>query len=274
MRPPGSNFWRKTPTTFTQGPKPAVVMTDVYPAALPVKPILEHTLCHELGHNLGLDDLYDAHGDYPAEINARSPANADLMASSRPLPHFSLGNRLRLGWVKPAWLRRFDFSASPTGGMVTLHATERLTQSGPPAGRVAGIEVPIQDGWSYLFELRRKEGGQVGDQALDSLSALKFLVLGTDLRVSRGESARPRILLLPADVDGDGPVLDTADEDYKDSDTTNPQRMHDFGLVVQAMGAPDADSAQVRVDYIAAHRPQLQVRPAPGRGNFKSPDID
>ena len=37
---------------------------------------------------------------------------------------------------------------------------------------------------------------------------------------------------------------------------------------------PDADSAQVRVDYIAAHRPQLQIRPAPGRGNFKSPDID
>ena len=102
----GTNFWRKTATTFTQGPKPIVVMTDVYPAALPVKPILEHTLCHEIGHNLGLDDLYDAYNDYPAEINDRSPANADLMASSRPLPHFSIGNRLRLGWIKAAWLRR------------------------------------------------------------------------------------------------------------------------------------------------------------------------
>jgi hypothetical protein len=270
----GTNFWRKTATTFTQGPKPIVVMTDVYPAALPVKPILEHTFCHEIGHNLGLDDLYDANNDYPAEINDRSPANADLMASSRPLPHFSIGNRLRLGWIKAAWLRRFDFSASPSGGVVTLHATERLIQSGPPPGRVAGIEVPIQDGWSYLFELRRAQGDQIGDQGLNSLSASRFMVLGTDLRVSRGESARPPILFLPVDVDGDGPVLDAANEDYKDSDTTNPERMHDFGLVVQAIGAPDADSAQVRVDYIAAHRPQLQIRPAPGRGNFKSPDID
>ena len=72
------------------------------------------------------------------------------MASSVPLPHFSLGNRIRLGWVDRAWLRRFDFSASPVGGSVTLQATETLTRNGPPAGRVAGIEVPIQDGWNYL----------------------------------------------------------------------------------------------------------------------------
>jgi len=50
--------------------------------------------------------------------------------------------------------------------------------------------------------------------------------------------------------------------------------MHDFVLRLQATSSPDADSAQIRVDYIAAHRPQLQIRPAPGRGNFKSPDID
>ena len=270
----GAEFYRKTGNTYTSGKTtPIVLMTDVYPDGLAVKPILQHTLCHEIGHNLGMADLYDANSDFPAEINARSPTDADLMASSRPLPHFSIANRMGLGWINPGWLRRFDFSASPTGGMVTLHATERLSQAGPPAGRFAGIEVPIQDGWSYLFELRRSQGGQIGDQELDRLSPSKFLVLGTDLRVSGGESARPPILFLPADVDGDGPVLDAATEDYKDSDTTNPERMHDFALVVQAMGAPDADSAQVRVDYIAAHRPQLQIRPAPGRGNFKSPDI-
>lgn len=270
----GVNFWRKTATTFTQGPKPVTIMTEAYPAALPIAPILEHTLSHEIGHNLGLADLYDAKNDYPAEINARSPSDADLMASSRPLPHFSIGNRMRLGWIKPAWLRRFDFSASPTGGTVTLHAAERLTRNGPPAGRFAAVEVPIEDGWSYIFELRRQQAGQIGDQELNRLSSSNFLVLGTDLRVSRGESARPPILFLPVDVDGDGPVLDANGDDYKDSDVTNPARMHDFGLRLQTIGTPDADSAQIRVDYIAAHRPQLQIRPAPGRGNFKSPDIE
>ena len=268
------SFWRKTPTSLIQGPKPITVMTEAYPAGLAVAPILGHTLSHEIGHNLGLADLYDARNDFPAEINSRSPSDVDIMASSRPLPHFSIGNRMRLGWIKPAWLRRFDFSASPTGGTVTLHATERLTRNGPPAGRFAGIEVPIQDGWSYLFELRRTQDGQVGDQNLNSLTPSSFLLLGTDLRVSGGESARPPILFLPVDVDGDGPVLDTSGEDYRDSDVTNPARMHDFVLRLQTLGVPDGDSAQVRVDYVAAHRPQLQIRPAPGRGNFKSPDID
>jgi hypothetical protein len=269
-----TEFWRKTSTTFTEEPKPMTIMTEAYPAGLAVKPILEHTLCHEIGHNLGLADLYDANNDYPAEINSRSPANADLMASSRPLPHFSIANRMRLGWIKRAWLRRFDFSFAPSGGTVVLQAAESLTQAGPPAGRFAGIEVPINDGWSYLFEYRAAQAGQIGDQSLDQLSAFSSFVLGTDLRISGGESARPPVLFLPTDIDGDGPVLDTAGENYKDSDVTNPVRMHDFGLTLQAKAVPDANSVTVRVDYISAHRPQLQIRPAPGRGDFKSPDID
>ena len=271
---PSVNFWRKTVTTFTQGPKPVTFMTDAYPASMPNLPSLLGTLCHELGHNLGLDDLYDAQNDFPAEINARIPKKADLMASSKPLPHFSIGNRMRLGWIKPSWLRRFDFSASPTGGTVMLHAAEALARSGAPAGRFAGIEVPISDGWSYLFELRRTQPSQVGDQQITSLGVGGNFVLGTDLRVSAGESKRPPILFLPNDIDGDGPVLDTAAENYEDSDTTNPIRMHDFRLTLQSLGIPDADCAQVQVEYVQAHRPQLQIRPAPGDGNFKSPDIE
>lgn len=29
----------------------------------------------------------------------------------------------------------------------------------------------------------------------------------------------------------------------------------------------------VQIDYVGAHRPELQITPAPGRGIFKSPDI-
>jgi hypothetical protein len=267
------DFWRKTATTFTEGPKPAVFMTDKYPAGLANAPVLAHTLTHEIGHNLGLDDLYDARGDFPAEVNARSPAKVDLMASSRPLPHFSLANRIRLGWVDRAWLRRFDFSASPVGGSVTLQATETLTRNGPGPGRIAGIEVPIKDGWSYLFEFRREQPGQIGDQLLDRVDGSPRFVLGTDLRVRGAESARPPILFLPEDVDADGPVLDVDGRDYRDSDVTNPERMHDFTLKLNHIEAPDANSAEVEVKYQAAHRPQLQIRSAPGRGDFKSPDI-
>ena len=69
-------------------------------------------------------------------------------------------------------------------------------------------------------------------------------------------------------------MLDTAGQDYEESDVTNPALMHDFTLRVQTTGIPDADCAVVEVDYRGAHRPQLQIRPAPGAGNFKSPDID
>lgn len=122
--------------------------------------------------------------------------------------------------------------------------------------------------------MRREQPGQIGDQKLEDTGGADPFVLGTDLRVSGGESARPPILFLPADVDGDRPVLDTNGGNYRESDTTNPDRMHDFTLTVKQVSAPDMNSANIDVTYVAAHRPQLQVRPAPGRGNFKSPDIE
>jgi M6 family metalloprotease-like protein len=269
------DFYRKTTTTYTQFARPVTVMTDVYPAGAPARNST-YTLCHEIGHNLGLADLYDANNDYPAEINDRQAGAVDIMGSSQDLPHFSIANRIRLGWADRAWLRRFDFSASPTGGSVVLQATETLTSAGPPAGRSAGIEVPITDDWSYLFEYRREQPGQIGDQRMETsiINGRTEILVGTDLRVRGGEVARPPIIRLGKDADNDGPLLVNNGQDYTDSDVTNPQRMHDFVLRLNAIANPDQDSAEIDVDYLDAHRPQLQVRPAPGRGNFKSPDID
>ena len=65
-----------------------------------------------------------------------------------------------------------------------------------------------------------------------------------------------------------------ASEDYEESDVTDPQRMHDFRLIYDRTVPGDDNAAQVRVEYVRAHRAELQIRPAPGRGKWKSPDID
>lgn len=276
---PAVDFWRKvtnpdTSTTFTQFQRPVTFVTDVFPDGAPNSNVTR-TVCHELGHNLGLDDLYDADGDYTAEVNERVAGAVDLMGSSQELSHFSLANRIALGWIDRNWLHRFDFTANPAGGDVVLQAVETIDAGGPMGGRVAGIEVPISDDWSYLFEYRRTQSGQIGDQELDpevDPDSTEFIA-GTDLRFRGGDVARPPILRLPEDADGDGPVLDSDGQDYSDSDVTNPERMHDFVLRLDSIRSPDNDSAKIVVDYLEAHRPQLLVHPAPGKGNFKSPDI-
>lgn len=275
-----TKLWRKTeappgqPTTFTQFERPVSFMSDVYPAAAPIGDV-SRTLCHEFGHNLGLKDLYNR-GDFTAEVEAREVGGMDLMHSSEYLPHFSLANRTALGWIDPAWLRRFDFTANPTGDTVRLQSIETVEAGGPTDGRVAGIEIPISDDWSYLFEYRRTQPGQLGDQLLKPsvIADDDKAIIGTDVRWRGGETARPPILRLPEDVDGDGPVLHLADTNYRDSDTTNPARMHDFVLTLNRLAPPfEDDTAEVTVEYLEAHRPQLLVHPAPGNGNLKSEDI-
>lgn len=273
------DFWRKTPvsgtepTTFTQFARSVMFLTDRVPDNAPHGTVTR-TACHELGHNLGLADLYNT-GDFTEEIDQRAVGAIDLMHESSVLPHFSLANRLALGWIDPAWLRRFDFTATPAGDSVRLQCIQTVQQGGPTDGRVAGIEIPITDDWSYLFEYRREQPGQFADRDLNP-SVVQIddkAVIGTDLRVRGGETARPPILRLPKDIDGDGAVL-ISGRDYRDNDTTNPERMHDFVLTADRLAPPfEDDTAEVTVEYLQANRPQLMVHPAPGNGNFRSKDI-
>ncbi len=262
-----------TSTTFTQIQRPVMFVTDAFPAAAPratspVPPATrwvttwDWTICTTLRR-------------LPRRSERRTVGPVDLMGSCQELSHFSLANRIALGWIDRHWLHRFDFTASPTGGNVVLQAIETIDAGGPTGGRAAGIEVPISDDWSYLFEYRREQSGQIGDQELNPelISDDTELIAGTDLRSRGGQVARPPILRLPDDVDGDGPLLHVDGKDYRDSDVTNPERMHDFVLRLDSIRSPDADSAKIVVEYLEAHRPQLLVHPAPGNGNFKSPDI-
>ncbi|MET8275748.1 hypothetical protein [Streptomyces sp. NPDC005096] len=271
-----ARFFAKDAFSYTDFPKPLLVIPDRYPTAMPADEVLPHVpvLCHELGHTLGLEDLYNT-GDYPAEIAAREIGPLDFMDSEFSLPHPSLGNKLRLGWVHPDWIRSFDFAANPTGDTVTLHAADSLTRYGPPAGRKAGIEVRVENGWNYYFEHRRTEPGHLADQLLNETAGAANIILGTDVRADgSARPSRPVILRLGEDLDHDGPILWAAGKDYEETDTTNPNRQHDFRLVLDSIDAADPDAIKVRVEYVAAHRPQLQINPAPGRGDWKSPDID
>lgn len=264
-------YWKGSSwTTFTR--RPSVTMPAGFPVNHPSpwsSDAFMSTICHELGHTLGCPDLY-AGADYSAELAGRYVEGWDLMESDVPLSHFSLAHRMRLGWISPDWIEVCDFGKNPASRTITLQAIETLTRSGPPAGRKAGVEIRIRDGWNYYFEYRRKQADQMGDQSMPKSQA----ILGTDVNEAKAnEAARPLILLLPNDADGDGPVLRQAAKNYEESDTTNPDRLNDFIFTRRNTLPLDNNAVNVQIDYVGAFRPELQITPAPGRGNFKSPDI-
>lgn len=119
---------------------------------------------------------------------------------------------MRLGWISPDWIEVCDFGQNPASRTVTLQAIETTARSGALADRKAGVEVRIRDGWNYYFEYRRKQPGSVGDQSPPVTQA----IVGTDVyQPGADELARPLILLLPKYVDNDGPILRTANRDYR-----------------------------------------------------------
>jgi len=264
----GGTFTYRRPgvSTNTSRAFPCLTMPDDWEARDASGRRTHETLAHETGHNLGMGDLYMNLAGFDAQIQARDVGGWDLMSSENPLPQLSLPHRMMLGWVRPAWIRSFDFRT--TGGVdqtLTLHATELLGMGGPPAGRVAGIEVRRADGWNYYFEYRAGQVAQISDRALPTDQR----VLGTDVAspTFTVPQSRRNIILLPNDPDGDGPVLGTG-ADYEETDPSGPANFQ-FDVIATA-----ADSAQVRVRYGAGGRPDPSIRPWPGGDNWQSPDVE
>lgn len=221
------------------------------------------TFSHELGHNLGLGDQYS-----PA-VPGRNPGGWEMMDADDPFPHFSIVHRMILGWVQGAWLQTFNFQsmAAPVDQIVTLHPIEL---GAPPAGRKSGVEVRLADGWNYYLEYRIGQGAQIGDRNLPTDNR----VLGTDV-VSAPYTppiARPGILLLNNDIDGDGAVLGNG-QDYEETDTTDPVYPTDFRIDINAI---DNTKADVRIRYGVNSRPDPSIRPWPASPDrqWQSPDIE
>ena len=174
-----------------------------------------------------------------------------------------------LGWVQPGWLQAFNFQsmAAPVDQTVTLSPIEN---GAPPSSREVGVEIRLADGWNYYFEYRRGQTAQIGDRSLPTDDR----VLGTDV-VSAPYTppiARPAILLLNNDGDGDGAVLANG-QDYEETDTTDPVFPTDFKVDVSGINGSKAD---VRVRYGVNSRPDPSIRPWPAAPDrqWQSPDIE
>ncbi len=273
---PQKYYWpRANLVQTTADKKDAAGNTVTYPVSCPVlsMPVdweavrpnrqVTDTLMHELGHTLGLGDLYTP------EVAGRNMGAWDPMDSEDPDPHFSLPARLILGWVQPDWIETFNFQklGPNVDKPVTLHAIEL---GAPPAGRKSGIEIRIADGKNYYFEYRSMQSGQVGDVNLPANKR----VLGTDV-IGEGipaPNSRPQILLLPKHVNDDGAALDNGQKYMEDDNTTAgfPAK-----LIVDVSNA-DATKADVRVRYGIVGTPDPAIRPWPASADnpWQSPDIE
>lgn len=231
------------------------------------------TLSHELGHNLGYPDLYTnvSAWNYSPDVQSRDVTNLDLMSSEQQLPAMTIAQRMETGWVRPEWVRTFDFSRSttPLSQTVTLHA---IADGAPPAGELAGVEIRIADGWNYYFEYRRTQAGDISDQQLGSdASTGNGVVVGTDVGSQSFTFPinRPQIIRLRPDVEGEASFF-AAGDDYKETDTSS-MAVADFKMtVLSATG----NTAQVRIEYGTNGRPDLSIRPWPGGEDWQSPDIE
>ncbi|MGE0143352.1 MAG: CARDB domain-containing protein [Planctomycetota bacterium] len=218
------------------------------------------TASHELGHNLGMGDLYTP------GVAGRNVDAWDLMHADGALPEFTIAHKLRLGWVDPSWVRAFDFATlgAPVDQTVSLAPS---SLGAPPAGSFSGAEIRLTDGWNYYFEYRTDDPTRIGDRELPANDR----VLGTDV-VSAPFTApisRPYALLLPVDSDGDGPVLDNGD-DFHQTDTTSPTFPVEFRADVSGI---DGNHADLRVRYGVNGKPDPSIRPW-GAPPWQTADIE
>jgi hypothetical protein len=220
------------------------------------------TLSHEIGHNLGLLDVYDI-PEYSNDVTARVTTDWEMMAGSRDrLPHYSISNKMRMGWVPASQLRLYNFQGS--GGVndtITLHAAE---DADVPAGRSRGIEIRLGDGLNYYVEYRSEQGGAVSD---DLVTDRQVVITDVTSESFVPALSRPRIMFVIKDVDGDGPIIGTG-ADFEDKD---PGTQMDLAVTVLSTAA---DSASVRVTYGSNGKPEPGIRPWDTTTSWQSPDIE
>jgi hypothetical protein len=231
------------------------------------------TLGHELGHTLGMPDLY--------MTKVRDVGGWDLMSKEALFPALSLPQRVALGWTPAADLKAYNFLLSgPVDEDVVITAAE-LTATGAPAGEQAGIVIEVEDGRRYYFEYRSTQDPAGGGPA--QIADLQLVGSGRDRRMV-GYDVKGRLVHPPVDR---GPIIMLAGDDDdviagvfpvgSDYEELDPGGNAIFKLEVKS--ATD-DNATVRVRYQpavvptpVASGPDPSIRPWPGNGIWVSPDL-
>ncbi len=232
----------------------------------------QDTMSHEFGHSIGLGDLYtpaafDVGENDPKNGPFRNMGDWDTMAWEGLNPHFSMVSRLKLGWVKPDWLKKFNFKIkNDVDETFLISAVEK---GAPSAGSFIGAEVRIGSNWNYYIEYRSRQMGQIGDTKLPTDDR----VICTDA-IAQGfqaTSSRPEVMLLWNDptVQSNGPVLGPG-ESYLEQDPNGNGKQLKISVLEIKNGL-----AKVRVQY-KVFGVDLGIRPWPAGPDrpWQSPDIE
>lgn len=221
---------------------------------------------HELGHTLGLDDLY-MDSSYTADMQARALGRRELMGNESSLPHLTARHKLLLGFLDPGHVRSFTYGFADD---VTFDLTA-ISDGLPPAGSFAAVELKVAPRLSWFFEYRVPRPGRIGDTGADFAGGkvMGYDATAYELPPISADKRRPIILLLD-DGDGEGAVL-AAGHDYDHLDVDG-QALSQFRLEVLSM---NGTTARVRVKVGAVSAPDPSIVTNNGEeGDYKSPDIE
>lgn len=225
---------------------------------------IAETVAHELGHNFGLHDAYFDAAKHAAEYQAREMGSWDLMGNEGSAPELSPAERMQLGWVPASQVRTLSVGvAGFVDEEVALHPAGRGVPV--PAGRRQAIELRIADGRNYYFEYRRRNAAALSDQ----MTPEDLVVVGTDyVSGDTPPTDRRPLTLIRNDTDADGGTF-ALNDDYEESDTSDPAYPNDFAMTVLETAA---EFARVRLRYADA-KPDPSLRPWSQSTNWKSPDL-
>ena len=222
---------------------------------------------HEIGHTLGLDDIY-MDTTYTAEMQARALGTRELMGNESGLPHLAARHKLLLGFLDPGHVRSFVVGLEDDA----TFELQPLAAGLPTGGRVSAVELKVTPKLSWFFELRQPVAGKIGDTTAFGAGGQ---VMGYDATNYKSppvvaDKRRPIILLLD-DGDGEGALL-ASGQDYEKLDTSNVDAIQMFRLDVLSL---TAGVAKVRVKMGKVSQPDPVLHNNNGEaGDYKSPDIE
>jgi M6 family metalloprotease-like protein len=269
---PGSGVW---PQAWGCLAKTAEGDIDYRVLVMPNEaPFAHTTLAHELGHNLGLPDLYKP--QYPPGSNdstMRNLGNWDLMHWQGALPQMCALSRMTEGWIRPPWVKTYNFALQEPLPPVNETVSLAPLESGPPsAGMYSAIEIRLAAGHNYYVEYRAPRTGEISDQEMP-IQPGAVLMTEAQLPTPGGTvpSDRPRVIFVQKDVNGDGPQMEPG-QDFQDQDLTGPSA-DPFVVTVISV---DATKAVVNIKYGPSGAPDPSIRPWPASAErqWQSPDIE